>query len=59
MKFRSILLTGCYSYLYYLLVALGTGAGGKPASIFDRRRQERSGYLKAKGNTIQKAFGEQ
>jgi len=37
----------------------GTGAGGKPASIFDRRRQERSGYLKAKGNTIQKAFGEQ
>jgi hypothetical protein len=30
----------------------------KPASIFDRKREERSDYLKAKGNTIQKAYGE-
>jgi hypothetical protein len=30
----------------------------KPASIFDRKKQERSDYLKAKGTTIQKAFGE-
>jgi len=30
----------------------------KPASIFDRKRQERSDYLKAKGSTISKAFGE-
>jgi len=30
----------------------------KPASIFDRKRQERSDYLKAKGPTIMKAFGE-
>jgi len=30
----------------------------KPASIFDRKKNERSDYLKAKGSTIQKAFGE-
>lgn len=30
----------------------------KPASIFDRNKNERSDYLKAKGTTIQKAFGE-
>ncbi|KAI0209781.1 hypothetical protein LSAT2_005488 [Lamellibrachia satsuma] len=30
----------------------------KPSSIFDRKRQERSAYLQAKGCTIQKAFGE-
>jgi len=33
--------------------------GGRPASIFDRKREERSEYLKAKGQTIQKAYGEQ
>lgn len=32
--------------------------GARPASIFERKRQERSGYLQAKGPTIQKAFGE-
>jgi len=32
--------------------------GIKPASIFDRKKNERSDYLKAKGSTIQKAFGE-
>lgn len=31
---------------------------GRPASIFDRKKQERSDYLKAKGSSIQKAFGE-
>ncbi|KAK2186739.1 hypothetical protein NP493_190g01008 [Ridgeia piscesae] len=30
----------------------------KPSSIFDRKRQERSAYLQAKGCTIQKAYGE-
>lgn len=30
----------------------------KPSSIFDRKKNERSDYLKAKGTTIQKAFGE-
>ena len=30
----------------------------KPSSIFDRKREERSDYLKAKGPTIQKAYGE-
>jgi len=33
-------------------------SGIKPASIFDRKKNERSDYLKAKGSTIQKAFGE-
>lgn len=33
-------------------------AAVKPSSIFDRKKEERSDYLKAKGNTIQKAFGE-
>ena len=32
--------------------------GMKPSSIFDRKRQERSAYLKSQGTTIQKAFGE-
>lgn len=30
----------------------------RPSSIFDRKKDERSDYLKARGNTIQKAFGE-
>lgn len=34
-------------------------AGGKPSSIFDRNKQERSDYLQAQGQTIQKTFGEQ
>lgn len=33
-------------------------AGRGPASIFDRKRAERSQYLKAGGPTIQKAYGE-
>jgi len=33
-------------------------AGGRPASIFDRKRDDRSGYLKAQGPTIQKAYGQ-
>jgi len=32
--------------------------GGKPSSIFDRKKEDRSEYLKAKGATIQKAYGE-
>jgi hypothetical protein len=36
-----------------------TAEDARPASIFDRKKQERSDYLKAKGSTIQKAFGEQ
>lgn len=31
---------------------------GRPASIFDRKKQERSDYLKARGASIQKAYGE-
>lgn len=34
-------------------------AAGRPASIFDRKKQDRSDYLKAKGSSIQKAYGEQ
>lgn len=34
-------------------------AGNRPASIFDRKKDERSEYLKAKGPTIQKAYGQQ
>ncbi|ELU05291.1 hypothetical protein CAPTEDRAFT_162608 [Capitella teleta] len=30
----------------------------KPASIFNRKKDDRSGYLHAKGPTIQKAYGE-
>jgi len=36
-----------------------TRPGGGPSSIFDRKHQERSSYLNAQGNTIQKAYGEQ
>lgn len=32
--------------------------GAKPTSIFARKKDDRSGYLKAGGSTIQKAFGE-
>lgn len=35
-----------------------TEAGAKPSSIFDRKKDDRSEYLKAKGHTIQKAYGE-
>lgn len=31
----------------------------KPSSIFDRKKQERSDYLVAQGNTIQKTYGQQ
>lgn len=34
------------------------GAAGKPASIFDRKRQERSAYLVTKDSSIQKAYGQ-
>ncbi|KAL8594619.1 hypothetical protein ACOMHN_011359 [Nucella lapillus] len=33
-------------------------AGPKPASIFDRKKQDRSDYLQAQGQTIQKAYGQ-
>jgi len=36
-----------------------TPAAGRPASIFDRKKQDRSDYLKAKGSSIQKTYGEQ
>ncbi|RUS88725.1 hypothetical protein EGW08_003540 [Elysia chlorotica] len=32
---------------------------GKPSSIFDRKKTDRSDYLKAQGKTIQKAYGQQ
>jgi len=32
--------------------------GGKPSSIFSRKKDDRSGYLKAAGPSIQKAYGE-
>ncbi|CAH1789522.1 unnamed protein product [Owenia fusiformis] len=32
--------------------------GGKPSSIFDRKREERSKYQQATGPTIQKAYGQ-
>jgi len=34
------------------------GGGAKPASIFNRNKAERSGYLQAQGATIQKAYGQ-
>ncbi|KAK3781129.1 hypothetical protein RRG08_055289 [Elysia crispata] len=34
-------------------------AQGKPSSIFDRKKTDRSDYLKAQGQTIQKAYGQQ
>jgi len=34
------------------------GGGAKPASIFNRNKAERSGYLNAQGHTIQKAYGQ-
>uniref|UniRef100_A0A2C9KHH7 PDZ domain-containing protein n=1 Tax=Biomphalaria glabrata TaxID=6526 RepID=A0A2C9KHH7_BIOGL len=34
-------------------------AQAKPSSIFDRKKTERSDYLVAQGNTIQKSYGEQ
>ena len=37
---------------------LSEAGGSKPSSIFDRKKEERSEYLKAKGPTIQKAYGE-
>ncbi|XP_071109224.1 PDZ and LIM domain protein 3-like [Haliotis cracherodii] len=37
----------------------GGGGGAGPSSIFDRKKQERSGYLQAQGKSIQKAYGEQ
>lgn len=36
----------------------GAGVAAKPASIFNRKKEERSGYLQAKGQTYQKAYGE-
>ncbi|XP_041377706.1 PDZ and LIM domain protein 3-like [Gigantopelta aegis] len=33
-------------------------AGTRPASIFDRKKPQRSGYLVAQGKTIQKTYGE-
>lgn len=33
-------------------------AGAKPASIFDRKKDDRSAYLKAQGSSIQKAYGQ-
>ncbi|XP_076451780.1 PDZ and LIM domain protein 7-like [Babylonia areolata] len=39
--------------------ASGGGAeGAKPSSIFDRKKQDRSDYLQAQGQTIQKAYGQ-
>lgn len=38
--------------------AAAEAGASKPSSIFDRKREERSDYLKAKGHTIQKAYGE-
>lgn len=38
--------------------AVADAGASKPSSIFDRKREERSEYLKAKGPTIQKAYGE-
>lgn len=39
--------------------ASGGGAdGGNPGSIFDRKKQDRSDYLHAQGQTIQKAYGQ-
>ncbi|PVD36696.1 hypothetical protein C0Q70_03682 [Pomacea canaliculata] len=32
--------------------------GGRPSSIFDRKKQDRSDYLQASGPTIQKAYGQ-
>lgn len=32
--------------------------GARPASIFDRKKQNRSEYLKEDKKTIQKAFGQ-
>lgn len=34
------------------------GSGARPASIFDRKKQDRSQYLKEDKKTIQKAFGQ-
>lgn len=36
-----------------------TAAGGNPGSIFDRQVDDRSDYLVAQGNTIQKAYGQE
>lgn len=38
--------------------AVDEAGASKPSSIFDRKKDERSEYLKAKGPTIQKAYGE-
>jgi len=40
------------------MCALSEAGASKPSSIFDRKREDRSEYLKAKGATIQKAYGE-
>lgn len=40
------------------LPASEAGMGDRPQSIFNRNKQERSGYLHAKGPTIQKAYGQ-
>jgi hypothetical protein len=49
--------TKTMSHLEKELPAAETG-GARPASIFDRKKKERSDYLHAKGPTIQKAFGQ-
>lgn len=46
-----------YQVLQEELPAAEQGAG-RPASIFDRKREERSDYLNATQSTIQKAYGQ-
>lgn len=46
-----------YQVLQEELPAAEQGAG-RPASIFDRKREERSDYLQANQSTIQKAYGQ-
>ena len=47
-----------YCVMLIVLYPLVLGPGRGPASIFDRKRAERSQYLKSGGPTIQKAYGE-
>ena len=47
-----------YQVLENELPASEQGVAPKPASIFNRKKDDRSGYLHAKGQTIQKAYGE-
>lgn len=50
--------TKTFQVLESELPASEEGAAPKPASIFDRKMDNRSDYLRAKGSTIQKVYGE-